>query len=209
VRRGFLHRVRAGDGAPAAPLVYLPPVLLVVFSCGSGRSARRSSSNRATGSVSRRTHPRSDPKKSLLKSIETVGRIMPDDFTRDRHSFWNQSMHTSFKFLVWRPRSRCPSPASPSARRPSPAPGASEAPEEIVVTAKRLDTARDSIAPSLGASDYIIDRKSIANQPQGVDTAFNQILLQAPGVSQDSFRPAPPAQRARQSAVPDQRRHSA
>jgi len=32
----------------------------------------------------------------------------------------------------------------------SPAPGASEAPEEIVVTAKRLDTARDSIAPSWG-----------------------------------------------------------
>jgi len=59
--------------------------------------------------------------------------------------------------------------------------------EEIVVTAKRLDTARDAIAPSLGASDYVIDRKAIENQPQGVDTSFNQILLQAPGVSQDSY----------------------
>ena len=59
--------------------------------------------------------------------------------------------------------------------------------EEIVVTAKRLDTARANIAPSLGASDYFIDRKAIENTPQGVDTSFNQILLQAPGVSQDSY----------------------
>jgi outer membrane receptor protein involved in Fe transport len=59
--------------------------------------------------------------------------------------------------------------------------------EEIVVTAKRLDTARDAIAPSLGASDYVIDRKAIENTPQGVDTSFNQVLLQAPGVSQDSY----------------------
>ena len=59
--------------------------------------------------------------------------------------------------------------------------------EEIVVTAKRLDTKRDAISPSLGASDYMIDSKAIANQPQGVDTSFNQVLLQAPGVSQDSY----------------------
>jgi outer membrane receptor protein involved in Fe transport len=59
--------------------------------------------------------------------------------------------------------------------------------EEIVVTAKRLDAKRDEISPSLGASDYVIDSKAIANQPQGVDTGFNQVLLQAPGVSQDSF----------------------
>ena len=62
-----------------------------------------------------------------------------------------------------------------------------QAQEEIVVTAKRLDTARDAISPSLGASDYVIDRKAIENTPQGVDTSFNQILLQAPGVSQDSY----------------------
>ncbi|MDB5397416.1 MAG: TonB-dependent receptor [Rhodospirillales bacterium] len=59
--------------------------------------------------------------------------------------------------------------------------------EEIVITAKRLDTARDAIAPSLGASDYVIDRKALENTPQGVNTSFNQVLLQAPGVSQDSY----------------------
>jgi outer membrane receptor protein involved in Fe transport len=72
--------------------------------------------------------------------------------------------------------------------QPPAASSANAAPEEeIVVTAKRLDTKRDEISPSLGASDYVIDSKAIANQPQGVDTSFNQVLLQAPGVSQDSY----------------------
>jgi outer membrane receptor protein involved in Fe transport len=79
--------------------------------------------------------------------------------------------------------------ASPPASSPSALPAASsdQGLEEIVVTAKRLDTARDAIAPSLGASDYVIDHKAIENTPQGVDSSFNQILLQAPGVSQDSY----------------------
>ena len=59
--------------------------------------------------------------------------------------------------------------------------------QEIVVTAKRLDTARDGIAPSLGASDYVIDSQAILNQPQGLDVSFNQVLLQTPGASQDSY----------------------
>jgi outer membrane receptor protein involved in Fe transport len=75
-----------------------------------------------------------------------------------------------------------------SGQTPAPVdPAAGVTQEEIVITAKRLDTARDAIAPSLGASDYVIDRKALENTPQGVDTSFNQVLLQAPGVSQDSY----------------------
>jgi outer membrane receptor protein involved in Fe transport len=70
---------------------------------------------------------------------------------------------------------------------PPPASAADAPQEEIVITAKRLDTARDAISPSLGASDYVIDSKAIENTPQGVDASFNQVLLQAPGVSQDSY----------------------
>jgi outer membrane receptor protein involved in Fe transport len=84
-------------------------------------------------------------------------------------------------FMAW----LVTSVAFPTMGQTSPQPVAPE--EEIVVTAKRLDTARDAISPSLGASDYVIDHAAIANQPQGVDTSFNQVLLQAPGVSQDSF----------------------
>ncbi len=77
---------------------------------------------------------------------------------------------------------------APAFAQTAPQPAASsDGLEEIVVTAKRLDTKRDEISPSLGASDYVIDSKAIANQPQGVDTSFNQVLLQAPGVSQDSY----------------------
>jgi len=60
-------------------------------------------------------------------------------------------------------------------------------PKDIVVTAQRLDTARDAIQPSLGASDYHIDRKILESQPGGVDRSLVQVLLQAPGVTQDSY----------------------
>jgi outer membrane receptor protein involved in Fe transport len=58
---------------------------------------------------------------------------------------------------------------------------------EIVVTASKLDTARDEIQPALGASDYHIDRKILENQPGGVDRSLTQVLLQAPGVTLDSY----------------------
>ena len=58
--------------------------------------------------------------------------------------------------------------------------------EEIVVTARKLDQARDAILPSLGASDFSFDRKTIDAQPGGQDRGLAQVLQQAPGVSQDS-----------------------
>lgn len=60
-------------------------------------------------------------------------------------------------------------------------------PTEIVVTARKLDEARDAILPSLGASDYHIDRKILETQPGGVDRSLVQVLLQAPGVTLDSY----------------------
>lgn len=58
---------------------------------------------------------------------------------------------------------------------------------EIVVTAKKLDEARDAILPSLGASDYHFDRKILEKQPGGTDRSLVQVLLQAPGVTLDSY----------------------
>ncbi|MDB5708682.1 MAG: TonB-dependent receptor [Sphingomonas bacterium] len=60
-------------------------------------------------------------------------------------------------------------------------------PKDIVVTAQRLDIARDAIQPSLGASDYHLDRKILESQPGGVDRSLVQVLLQAPGVTLDSY----------------------
>ena len=59
--------------------------------------------------------------------------------------------------------------------------------KDVVVTAKRLDEARDAILPSLGASDYHIDRSVLEAQPGGVDRSLVQVLIQAPGVTLDSY----------------------
>jgi outer membrane receptor protein involved in Fe transport len=56
---------------------------------------------------------------------------------------------------------------------------------EIVVTAQRLDVARAKIEPSLGASTYTLSNEAVEHRPSGETTNLNQILLQAPGVTQD------------------------
>src|SRR5450631_3865609 len=57
----------------------------------------------------------------------------------------------------------------------------------ITVTATRLDEARSSIQPSLGATTYGFTQRTIANVPLGENAPLNQVLLRAPGVVQDSF----------------------
>jgi outer membrane receptor protein involved in Fe transport len=74
--------------------------------------------------------------------------------------------------------------AGPCAAQSAP-PGS--AVSEVVVTAQRLDAARRTVEPSLGASAYSIPRKLVENLPGGVNATLNQVILQAPGVTQDSF----------------------
>ena len=56
----------------------------------------------------------------------------------------------------------------------------------MVVTAD-LDAAREQIAPSLGAVTYTIGPNQIQTMGQGVNSSFQQVLLQAPGVVQEEF----------------------
>ena len=51
----------------------------------------------------------------------------------------------------------------------------------------KLDQARNSIQPSLGATDYNIASDQIDDQAQGNNASFNQVILRAPGVAEDSF----------------------
>ncbi|MGC1305567.1 MAG: TonB-dependent receptor [Caulobacteraceae bacterium] len=67
------------------------------------------------------------------------------------------------------------------------APASSDAVSEVVVTAQRLNQARQSIEPSLGASVYSINNAAIQAQPGGENQQLNQVILQLPGVVQDSF----------------------
>jgi hypothetical protein len=58
---------------------------------------------------------------------------------------------------------------------------------DVEVVAKQLDIARQQIEPRLGATVYDFNRAAIETQPQGENAPLNQLLLQAPGVTQDSF----------------------
>ena len=57
----------------------------------------------------------------------------------------------------------------------------------IVVTAQHLDAGRARIQTQTGASTYTINAAAIAATPGGNNTLLNQVVMQAPDVSQDSF----------------------
>jgi outer membrane receptor protein involved in Fe transport len=63
----------------------------------------------------------------------------------------------------------------------------SETALNLKVAAKRLDLARNGLNPETGSSVYTFSQRAIHNLPQGTNTALNGVLLQAPGVAQDSF----------------------
>jgi len=56
----------------------------------------------------------------------------------------------------------------------------------INVTAA-LDQARNGLSPDTGSSQYVISQQAIAALPLGDSTPLNQVMLQAPGVVQDSY----------------------
>jgi hypothetical protein len=80
-----------------------------------------------------------------------------------------------------------PAPAADAASSSSSPADAGEtlALDPFVVAAK-LDETRDTLQPSLGATSFQMDQQQILNLPQGADAPFNQVLLRAPGVAEDS-----------------------
>ena len=78
---------------------------------------------------------------------------------------------------------------SVSAKGAAPVTIAMEAEKEVSlrVAAKRLNQARNSLSPTTGGSKYTFTQQAIQELPQGDNTPLNQVLLQAPGVAQDSF----------------------
>ncbi len=74
--------------------------------------------------------------------------------------------------------------------RPATAQPAAAAPAELpamVVEAQRAAAARQGILARFGAREVTIDRQTIEALPQGGNAPLNQVLLQTPGVVQDSF----------------------
>ncbi|WP_010161858.1 TonB-dependent receptor [Sphingomonas sp. PAMC 26617] len=81
-----------------------------------------------------------------------------------------------------------PAPATTTAALPAASPtdaAASKGAGPDIVVTGRLDAARASIQPSLGATTYSITATQIKALPGGDNLQLNQILLQLPGVVQD------------------------
>ena len=58
--------------------------------------------------------------------------------------------------------------------------------KDIVVTAQRLNAAREKIDPSIGAQASTFEHTDLEIQPGGIDRGLAGVLLQAPGVSMDN-----------------------
>ena len=59
--------------------------------------------------------------------------------------------------------------------------------DAVEVVGKRLDDARNGLSPETGSTVYRFDRSDIQALPLGNATPLNQLILQAPGVVQDSY----------------------
>jgi TonB dependent receptor len=73
--------------------------------------------------------------------------------------------------------------ASPPPAQSSPVSGELNA----VTVVGQLNQTRDEIVPYLGATQYSIGQSQVQTQSQGPNAPFNQVILRAPGVAQDSF----------------------
>src|SRR5471032_2033990 len=64
---------------------------------------------------------------------------------------------------------------------------AQEAVESVTITAEKLAADRNGIQTQTGASTYTVTAKDIQSQPGGDNAQLNSVILQMPGVAQDSF----------------------
>ncbi len=78
-------------------------------------------------------------------------------------------------------------PATAAGQPPGPPAAASGDVEQIVVRARKLSDARSKLQPGLGATVYEFSPKALADITQGANAPLNQVLLQAPGVAEDSY----------------------
>ncbi len=76
---------------------------------------------------------------------------------------------------------------TPAPAPQNPADGGTISLDSVEVISEALDAARLQIQPSLGASTYYFGPEALQTIPQGENAPLNQILLQMPGVAQDSF----------------------
>jgi len=59
--------------------------------------------------------------------------------------------------------------------------------QSLHIVVQKLDNARNGLSPETGSSTYHISQQTVDNLPEGQFSGVNDVLLQAPGVAQDSY----------------------
>jgi outer membrane receptor protein involved in Fe transport len=87
------------------------------------------------------------------------------------------------------PQAAAPAASTPADAGPAPEAGVDAPVQRVEITSQRqrLDAARNGLSPDTGSTVYHIGQEDIRKLPLGDDTPLNQVLLQAPGVVQDSY----------------------
>jgi hypothetical protein len=94
-------------------------------------------------------------------------------------------------FIAAEDREPSSPPSQPSTPASSPPAGESAVPvpteSETITVVGALNSSRNQIQPSLGATTYQIGLKQIQAASQGDDAPFSQLLLRLPGIAQDQY----------------------
>ena len=88
--------------------------------------------------------------------------------------------------MVARAQEAQPSPSPSAASSSAQSTSGSQDLNKVTVVGQ-LNEAREAIVPELGATRYEVNKSQIETELQGANAPFNQVLLRAPGVAQDSF----------------------
>jgi len=75
---------------------------------------------------------------------------------------------------------------NPAAAQPASETPATAASDELAEKAKLFDALRSNLFTTIGTTSYAFSHDDIQSLPQGVNQPVDKVLLQAPGVSQDS-----------------------
>ena len=79
--------------------------------------------------------------------------------------------------VVQAPRAAPPRPVPPKPAEPN---------TDLASRNTKFDEARDNLSPHFGTSSFNVNRAAIDALPQGTEAPIDKVLLQAPGISQDS-----------------------
>ncbi|WP_343630824.1 TonB-dependent receptor [Roseateles sp.] len=100
------------------------------------------------------------------------------------------SLSLAYPLLHALPARADDTPAAPRAAASDATPSSTGTPlptVQVMGARSRLDAARNGLSPDTGSTIYKFEKADIARLPQGDDTPLNQVLLQTPGVVQDSY----------------------